>query len=164
MDLIEKGIEYAKQFQKIIFNAGMAVFEKRELRNLKIYRLVVLTDGPDIGVFKNPLILTRLGNWILESSAEFDNTLLPLVLAALDERTGTYLVLGLAPRYPRGKKSLKNLTQDSTLLNTFSIAFQEVANSSNAKVRIDSFESSMIEIKKEDLSPFLEKLTLSGLI
>lgn len=163
MDLIDKGIEYAKQFQKIIFNEGMAVFEKRSIKNLKIYRLVVLSDGPDINLFKNPLILTRLGNWILESCAEYDNTLLPLVLAALDERTDTYLVLGLAPRYPRGKRSLE-LSQDNTLLNTFSIAFQEVASNSNAKVRIDSFESSMIEIRKEDLAPFLEKLTLSGLV
>lgn len=164
VELITKGLEYAKNYQKIIFNTGMAILEKRMLRSLKIYRLVVLKDGPDIEYFKNPLILTRLGNWILEYSAEFDRNLLPLVLAALDERTDTYLVIGMAPRYPRGRKNLEDLTQSTTMLNTFSIAFQQVANNTGAKVRIDSFESSIIEIRKEDLQPFLERLTLSGLV
>ncbi|CAM9016514.1 unnamed protein product [Wickerhamomyces anomalus] len=164
VELITKGLEYAKDYQKIIFNTGMAILEKRMLKNLKIYRLVVLKDGPDIEYFKNPLILTRLGNWILESCAEFDRNLLPLVLAALDEKTDTYLVIGLAPRYPRGRKNLEDLNQSTTMLNTFSIAFQQVANNTGAKVRIDSFESSIIEIRKEDLAPFLERLTLSGLV
>jgi cell division control protein 45 len=164
IDLINRGLEYAKDFQKVVFNTGMAVLEKRMLKTLKIYHLVVLKDGPDDGMFRNPLILTRLGNWILESCAEASKTLLPLVLAAFDERTDTYLVIGLAPRYPRGRKPLEDVDQNTTLLNTFSVAFQQVANTSGAKVRIDSFESSIIEIRKEDLAPFLEKLTLSGLV
>jgi len=164
VELITKGMEYAKDYQKIIFNTGMAILEKRMLKNLKIYRLAVLQDGPDIEYFKNPMILTRLGNWILECCAEFDRHLLPLVLAALDERTDTFLVVGLAPRYPRGRKNLEDLSQSNTMLNTFSVAFQQVANNTGAKVRIDSFESSVIEIRKEDLAPFLEKLTLSGLV
>lgn len=164
MEHIHKGLEYAKQFQKVVFNTGMAVLEKRQLRNLKIYRLVVLADGPDVEMFRNPLLLTRLGNWILECCAEIDKTLLPLVMASLNEATDTYLVIGLAPRYPRGRRALEDLDQTTTMLNTFSVAFQQVAISTGAKVRIDSFESSIIEIRKEDLSPFLEKLTLSGLV
>lgn len=164
IDLISKGLEYAKDFQKLIFNTGMEIFEKRLLRNFKIYRLVVLKDGPNIDTFKNPLILTRLGNWLLESCAEIDKTLLPLVLAALDEKTDTYLVIGLAPHYPRGTNDLTNFDNSTTLLNTFSVAFQQVADLTGAKVKIDSFESSIMVIKKDDLQPFLERLTLSGLI
>lgn len=164
IDLINKGLGYAKDFQKVVFNTGMAVLEKRLLKTLKIYHLVVLRDGPDYEMFRNPLILTRLGNWILESCAESNKTLLPLVLAALDERTDTFLVVGLAPRYPRGRKTLEDLDQNTTLLNTFSVAFQQVASTTGAKVRIDSFESSIIEIRKEDFQPFLERLALSGLV
>ncbi|CEP20319.1 unnamed protein product [Cyberlindnera jadinii] len=164
IDKINKGLEYAKEFQKAVFNTGMAVLEKRLLKTLKIYHLVVLRDGPDYEMFRNPLILIRLGNWILESCAESNKTLLPLVLAALDESTDTFLVVGLAPRYPRGRKNLEDIDQNTTLLNTFSVAFQQVAGTTGAKVRIDSFESSIIEIRKEDFQPFLEKLALSGLV
>ncbi|KAH3677648.1 hypothetical protein WICMUC_001751 [Wickerhamomyces mucosus] len=165
MELINKGLDYAKDFQKFVFNTGMAVLEKRIIKNLKVYRLAVLKDLPDIEMFKNPLILTRLGNWLLECCAEYGKNLLPLVLASLDERTDTYLVVGLAPRYPRGgDKSIIDVERSTTLLNTFSVAFQQVASSSGAKVRIDSFESTIMEIRKDDLAPFLEKLTLSGLI
>ena len=89
----------------------------------------------------------------------------------------TYLVIGLAPRYPRGmsnsekakllqEQSNDKITAESmtTHLNTFSVAFQQLSNTSGAKVRVDSFDSSIIEIRKDDLAPFLEKLTLSGLI
>lgn len=44
------------------------------------------------------------------------------------------------------------------------MAFQQITAETDAKVRIDNFESSIIEIRREDLSPFLEKLTLSGLL
>ena len=103
----------------------------------------------------------------------------PLVVASLDMATDTYLVIGMAPKYPRGmdnttRAKLMQGQQDdqekngaptlTTRLNTFSVAFQQLANTSGAKVRIDSFDSSVIEIRKDDLPPFLEKLTLSGLI
>ncbi|KAF8533949.1 CDC45 family [Trichophaea hybrida] len=44
--------------------------------------------------------------------------------------------------------------------NRFGIAFQEVANSTQARIRIDSFEATVVEVKKEDLAGFLEGLSL----
>lgn len=122
-------------------------------------------------------MLARLGNWLLENICELElaNTadrigaLKPLVVAALDVLSDTYLVIGLAPRYPRGldNSTKLQLAQNGGLtarLNTFSVAFQKVAATSGAKVRINSFDSSVIEVRRDDLLPFLEKLTLSGLI
>lgn len=192
-DLLIRGLEKAKENQQIIFRTGMSVLERKLMKNLRLYRLCVLNDGsiPDLNMFSNPLILTKLGNWLLENINELEflnlaskndkslsNALKPLVLASLDPASDTYLVIGLAPKYPRGldntakakiaqQNKEKPHQHDSTFmtrLNTFSVAFQRVAASSDAKVRINSFESSIIEIRKDDLLPFLEKLTLSGLI
>lgn len=192
-DLLMRGLEKAKDIQQIIFKTGMSVLERKLMKNLRLYRLCVLNDGsiPDLSMFNNPLILTKLGNWLLENINELEflnlaskndkslsNALKPLVLASLDPASDTYLVIGLAPKYPRGldnsaKAKIAQETKDRphqhdstfmTRLNTFSVAFQRVAASSDAKVRINSFESSIIEIRKDDLLPFLEKLTLSGLI
>ena len=44
-------------------------------------------------------------------------------------------------------------------LNRFGQAFQEVVEATGARVRIDSFEHSVVEVRKEDLGGFLEGLS-----
>lgn len=195
-DLLLQGIDHAKLIQQIIFKTGMSLLERKLIKNLRLYRLCVLNDGsiPDLNIFHNPLILAKLGSWLLENITELEflnssssknrvKSLKPLVVACLDVASDTYLVIGLAPKYPRGmnkstraklmKQQRKNEgkvdeedDEDTltTRLNTFSVAFQKVTTTSGAKVRIDSFDSSVIEIRRDDLSPFLERLTLSGLV
>lgn len=48
--------------------------------------------------------------------------------------------------------------------NRFGNAFQEVVDEINARVRIDSFEHCVVEVKKEDLSGFLESLSMKAVI
>lgn len=49
-------------------------------------------------------------------------------------------------------------------LNRFGQAFQEVIERTGARVRIDSFEHSVVEVKKEDLAGFLESLSSEAVI
>ncbi len=48
--------------------------------------------------------------------------------------------------------------------NRFGNAFEEVAQETNARVRIDSFEHCVVEVKKEDLGGFLESLSVKAVI
>lgn len=48
--------------------------------------------------------------------------------------------------------------------NRFGNAFQEVVDETNARVRIDSFEHCVVEVKKEDLSSFLESLSMKAVV
>jgi cell division control protein 45 len=48
--------------------------------------------------------------------------------------------------------------------NKFGNAFQEVVEETNARVRIDSFEHCVVEVKKEDLGGFLESLSLKAVV
>lgn len=48
--------------------------------------------------------------------------------------------------------------------NRFGNAFQEVVDETNTRVRIDSFEHCVVEVKKEDLSVFLESLSGKAVI
>ncbi|KAJ5673498.1 hypothetical protein N7507_002625 [Penicillium longicatenatum] len=57
---------------------------------------------------------------------------------------------------PRGKKHL--------LRNRFGIAFQEVVQETNARVRIDSFEHCVVEVAKDDLGGFLEALSFRSVV
>jgi cell division control protein 45 len=49
-------------------------------------------------------------------------------------------------------------------LNRFGQAFQEVVEETGARVRIDSFEHSVVEVRKEDLAGFLEALSLRSVV
>ncbi len=49
-------------------------------------------------------------------------------------------------------------------MNKFGAAFQEVVEETSARVRIDSFEHSVVEVKKEDFSGFLETLSLKSVL
>ncbi|KAL5594357.1 uncharacterized protein BROUX77_007704 [Berkeleyomyces rouxiae] len=49
-------------------------------------------------------------------------------------------------------------------LNKFGMAFQEVIGETNARVRVDSFEHCVVEVKKEDLGSFLETLSMKAVI
>ncbi|ANZ73192.1 BA75_01158T0 [Komagataella pastoris] len=191
--LVKKGLEIAKWQQRFVFDKGFEILEKRMVTNLKVFRLVVLKEASvswsssihsnemkrfqtsfddneltmDLltnynKLFRNPLIVMKLGNWLLDCYSEMDSTILPLVIACFDPDSQTYLVCGLPPKFPPEDdgSTLKNIA----LLNTFSLAFQEVAEQIGAKAKVDSFESSLIELRKEDLPPFLERLSLSGLV
>jgi cell division control protein 45 len=49
-------------------------------------------------------------------------------------------------------------------LNRFGTAFQDVVGETNARVRIDSFEHCVVEVKKEDLGGFLESLSMKAVV
>lgn len=49
-------------------------------------------------------------------------------------------------------------------LNRFGSAFQEVISETSARVRIDSFEHCVVEVKKEDLGGFLEGLSMKAVV
>ncbi|PHH76012.1 hypothetical protein CDD80_1877 [Ophiocordyceps camponoti-rufipedis] len=48
--------------------------------------------------------------------------------------------------------------------NRFGNAFHEVVAETKARVRIDSFENCVVEVKKEDLSAFLESLSMKAVV
>ncbi|KAF2138003.1 uncharacterized protein K452DRAFT_361488 [Aplosporella prunicola CBS 121167] len=48
--------------------------------------------------------------------------------------------------------------------NRFGIAFQEVIEETGARVKVDSFEHCVVEVRKEDLSGFLEQLSLKAIV
>lgn len=181
---IMNGLQYSKIEQQFIFDRGSEILQKDMVKSHSKFKVVILNesftsnstiselehnkfhDEETVGIqtmgstqlFQNPLILTRLGNWILDVYSEIDGNLLPLIIGALDAEAGTYLICGLPPK----TKIEDNDGKQQNLLNTFSVIFERVTQEINIQARIDSFQSAIIEIKKEDLGRFLEALSRSS--
>lgn len=129
---LEKGITAAKLVQKELFQTIKYIIEQKLIKNLKVYRLCILKDESSHLGFDNPVLLIKLSNRIMDYLKQ--QTLKPLVVAA--ELSNTYFVLGIG-------------------INN---AFSKI---SGAQMKKDFFEASLVEIKKEDLAPFLEQLTFN---
>ncbi|KAJ9654937.1 DNA replication initiation factor cdc45 [Neophaeococcomyces mojaviensis] len=235
----------AQQLMRSILRTGSSLLAKHQIRHLRAFRMGVVKDGPDLALFANsPGALVKLALWVGEAVAVSEkdkkgtDSATPLVLAALDEPRGTYVVVGtgggigggedLEARKEKVEKKAKKeaekeqkkkireekraarraqqeLNGDSDMededseeeseassdeeeseassdeedddeeqikqqqrrgygTNRFGIAFQEVVEETNARVKIDSFDHCVVEVKKEDLAGFLEGLSLKSVI
>ena len=92
---------------RAVIRTGSALIDKHSIRNMRGHRVVLLTQGPDLALFAAPGALARLARWLVDAMRERvdftgsqtvtkkNKKSLPLVVAALDEMQGTYLVVGL---------------------------------------------------------------------
>jgi cell division control protein 45 len=189
-EIIQKGmIKTQSKFRVVILNESFTMNSSitrsnlndstfnKSLSSLKDDRVVdITTFGNGSLMFQNPLILTKLGNWILNVQADLDEGLLPLLIGAYNSDTNTYLICGLPSRAvyddfdedegnnsnSKNKKKDTNsnkVNKQKIILNAFSVLFEKVTQEINIQARMDSFQSAIIELKKEDLGKFLDGLT-----
>ena len=91
---------------RAIIRQGSSIIDKQDIRNLRGHRVVLLTQGPDLPLFVHPGVLSRLALWLVEALRDRVNSTtpaysisrrksLPVVVACLNEKTGTYIVVGV---------------------------------------------------------------------
>ncbi|XP_038133157.1 cell division control protein 45 homolog [Cyprinodon tularosa] len=112
-----------------------------------------LMEGtPDVKLFSKPLALTLLCKYLLKAFVAFTRNkrckLLPLIMAApKDVEKGTVIVVGIPPE-----------SETSDKKNFFGRAFEKAAESTSSRTLHDHFDTSIIELKTEDRSKFLDAL------
>ncbi|CAH6792066.1 cell division control protein 45 homolog [Phodopus roborovskii] len=112
-----------------------------------------LMEGtPDVILFSKPASLSLLSKHLLKSFVYSTKNrrckLLPLVMAApLSIEQGTVTVVGIPPE-----------TDGSDRKNFFGRAFEKAAESTNSRTLHNHFDLSVIELKAEDRSKFLDAL------
>jgi cell division control protein 45 len=225
-EIIQKGmIKTQSKFKVVILNESFTSNSSitrsnrndstfnRSVSSMKDDRVVDITSfGNGSQMFQNPLILTKLGNWILNIQAELEEGLLPLLIGAYNSDTQTYLICGLPSRTTfddeddsddddddsdeddeddgddgdneveegdenyddegnpikkkknkkrskRYKKKDDKASEQKVILNAFSVLFEKVTQEISIQARMDSFQSAIIELRKEDLTKFLDGLT-----
>lgn len=153
-DRLMTGCEQAKLLQTAVVSTANFIFDKNLPKDLRSFRMVIVQDAPAIEVFYNPLSLQRLASWVSEGCAEIHSSNTPFVLAVLNEPRDVYLVIGMG-----GHRSRDFAIEDViSNHNHFGRQFQATARAINAEVKIDAFESAIIEVSRLDLPRFLEAL------
>ncbi|MCJ1310611.1 hypothetical protein MMC25_004276 [Agyrium rufum] len=242
IEQLKAALPIAQHLHRAILRAGSSILGKKQIKHLRVFRLGVLKDGPDVAIFGHPSAALKLALWVGEAVAVQEGEKyndqggrkggLPLVLACLNESRGVYLVVGTGGGGTGGRidkrskekaesrkkkqeeraqrtadkvkqrqekreerrrirelngddeeddeededeqseesedsgsdeeeedsEEIERLRKRGAGRNRFGIAFQEVVDETNARVKIDSFENCVVEVKKEDLSRFLEAL------
>ena len=235
---LSSSIPFAQTLHRAILQTGTLLLQKKQIRHLRAFRMALVKEGPDVGLFCTSGALTKLALWVGEAIAEVEpenrgetkgkrKAGTPLVLGCLDETRGVYVVVGLGGsggagianaetqkakkeqqenkakekdkkkevrRKERERRRLEHELDDdyeeeetededdssddddssdevdegsgekNMFRNRFGNAFQEVVQETNARVRLDSFEHCVVEVKKEDLGGFLESLSMKAVV
>ncbi|RPA76762.1 CDC45-like protein [Ascobolus immersus RN42] len=156
IDLLLAAIPGTLTLARATMRVATGLIQKGQIKTLNSFRFAVVRDGPDLGYFLNPGALQRLAMWLGEAIYEEERQggrrrHLPLVLAVLNGARGVFLC--------EEEEEEEIVLEEGRAKNRFGIAFQEVAASTNARVRVDSFEASVIEVRQEDLIGFFEELS-----
>ncbi|PBK87573.1 CDC45-like protein [Armillaria gallica] len=155
IDPLQQSLKLSMSVHRAIIRTGTSIIDKRDIRSNRNHHVVVLTQGPDLAMFSHPGILSRLALWLVsavrEGSSHSRRTKrksLPFVVACLNENTSSYLVVGVTAA----------LDFDDVRKNEFSLSFLFAKERCNARTRHGSFDTSVLEINKDDLKLFLETL------
>jgi len=165
--ILRAALPLSMALHKSIIRQGTSMLDKQSIKTLRSFRLAVIKEGPDLQIFTHPATLTRLGLWLVDAVRDLIGAAgtsknngrtkkniaksFPFVIASLDDARDCYLVVGVngAMQYGDVRK------------NKFGAAFQEAAHVSGARARHDRFEECIVEVRKDDLMNFVQKLHLS---
>ncbi|KIY43614.1 CDC45-like protein [Fistulina hepatica ATCC 64428] len=164
---LHDALQLSMTLHRAVIQQGASIIDKQDIRTMRSHHVVVLTQGQNLEMFTHPGVLSRLALWLVDAlrdqvvqardklaAARRDRLgrarrrSLPLVVACLNERTDTFVVVGV----------MAALEYGVTQKNEFGLAFLDAKERCNARTRHSSFDTSIIEISKPDLRIFLETL------
>nr|XP_020661108.1 cell division control protein 45 homolog [Pogona vitticeps] len=153
LDKLHQGLELAKKQLCAIQQTVASCICTNLIINQGPFLYCYLMEGtPDVKLFSRPVSLRLLSKHLLRSFVCSTKNkrckLLPMVMAApMDIQQGTVIMAGIPPH-----------TESSDKKNFFGRAFEKAAENTNSRTLHNHFEMSIIELKMEDRSKFLDAL------
>jgi len=93
------------KFQQAIVREGTSIIEKKSITSTRMLRFTVLKDTPDLFLFSHPLTISRLAYFLADAFKESGKSETPVVVAAYNEMTGTYLAVGVTDASLAGQEN-----------------------------------------------------------
>ncbi|KCV71900.1 hypothetical protein H696_01309 [Fonticula alba] len=179
--ILESGLNLAMAYQRAIIRQITLLIEQNAITTTRFLRFAIVKDAGSTGpvahqvpmgpgragaapldsrwstgnsdlLVVHPLTLTRLALYMRDALRSSGKTNLPLLVASLCHSTDSYFVIGL----DRERSSSSQVQR-----NVFSVILKNVAAERGIRLRHDGFDASVLEIRREDLTPFLEAIQLT---
>ncbi|XP_031161808.1 cell division control protein 45 homolog [Sander lucioperca] len=153
LERLHSGIELAKRKLMAIQQTVASCICTNLILSQGPFLYCYLMEGtPDVKLFSKPIALTLLCKYLLKAFVHSTRNkrckLLPLIMAApKDVEKGTVIVVGIPPE-----------SETSDKKNFFGRAFEKAAESTSSRTLHDNFDTSIIELKTDDRSKFLDAL------
>uniref|UniRef100_A0A8C4IPP3 Cell division cycle 45 n=1 Tax=Dicentrarchus labrax TaxID=13489 RepID=A0A8C4IPP3_DICLA len=153
LDRLHSGIDQAKKKLIAVQQTVASCICTNLILSQGPFLYCYLMEGtPDVKLFSKPMALTLLCKYLLKAFVHSTRNkrckLLPLIMAApKDVEKGTVIVVGIPPE-----------SETSDKKNFFGRAFEKAAESTSSRTLHDHFDTSIIELKTEDRSKFLDAL------
>ncbi|XP_066465853.1 cell division control protein 45 homolog [Tiliqua scincoides] len=153
LDKLHQGLELAKkQLCAIQQTVASCICTNLVISQGPFLYCYLMEGSPDVKLFSKPISLCLLTKYLLKSficsTKNKRCRLLPMVMAApMDVEQGTVIVVGIPPH-----------TESSDKKNFFGRAFEKAAENTNSRTLHNHFDMSIIELKMEDRSKFLDAL------
>ncbi|XP_068559651.1 cell division control protein 45 homolog [Cebidichthys violaceus] len=153
LDRLHSGIELAKKKLMAVQQTVASCICTNLIVSQGPFLYCYLMEGtPDVKLFSKPMALTLLCKYLLKAFVHSTRNkrckLLPLIMAApKDVEKGSVIVVGIPPE-----------SETSDKKNFFGRAFEKAAESTSSRTLHDNFDTSIIELKTEDRSKFLDAL------
>ncbi|XP_056232641.1 cell division control protein 45 homolog [Seriola aureovittata] len=153
LDRLHSGIDLAKKKLIAIQQTVASCICTNLILSQGPFLYCYLMEGtPDVKLFSKPMALTLLSKYLLKAFVHSTRNkrckLLPLIMAApKDVEKGSVIVVGIPPE-----------SETSDKKNFFGRAFEKAAESTSSRTLHDNFDTSIIELKTEDRSKFLDAL------
>ncbi|CUA74901.1 PAB-dependent poly(A)-specific ribonuclease subunit 2 [Rhizoctonia solani] len=156
---LQRAIPLAKSLHQIILSQGSELIERSgAIKTYRKFRMAILTQGAHLALFSQPGPLSRLALWLVDALRDKvvsvkgprGRETLPFVVACLNERAGSYLVVGVTGAVEFG----------DVRHNLFGLAFLKAKGESNARTRHGTFDTSVVEVNMDDLQLFTEALAM----
>ncbi|KAK7462004.1 hypothetical protein BaRGS_00038586 [Batillaria attramentaria] len=152
-EALEKAVGLAKRQLTALVTQVQTFLDMHQIISAGPFLYVFVQEGnADMKFFCQPQCLIRLARFTLEAHCSCRSKQrapsLPLVLGApMAGDQGNMLVIGIPP-----------LDTDDERKNFFGKAFEQAASTTSSRVRQDSFDSFIMEMKTEDRSKFFDAL------
>eukprot|EP00727_Mastigamoeba_balamuthi_P005138 m51a1_g14622 Cell division control protein 45 (549) ;mRNA; r:1231182-1233586 len=148
VDALMRGVEGAVRAQEDVVAQAVAIITSRSITMSGPFRYAIISESALLPRFAHEHALARLAHFLVDALAEMRrNVEKPLIVCALNDARGSYVVVGASP-YHLSKKDT----------NIFALHFDRAARATHSRVTHHGFDAAVVEIQHDDLSKFLEYL------
>lgn len=151
-NILDEGIDEAIDLQCAIVRQVTSIIQRKDILQLGRYRVAFIKDTPDLKYFTHPLSLSKLAHFLVDTLIDLgrrpSNRCKPLILTAMLPNSDQCLIVGVEGQH----------SGSSHVPNRFGKAFAQAASKTGVELKYGSFDTSCIQIPKDDLERFREYL------